>query len=76
LELAAFDYIQNTREVFPKTLNIGKDQLVYNGRLKGITRAFEYAATVAKTSLEIRVHADNQAVIYRLQTPSDKPGQN
>jgi ribonuclease HI len=30
---------------------------------------------VALPLQEIRVHADNQAAIYRLQTPSDKPGQ-
>jgi ribonuclease HI len=30
---------------------------------------------VALPLQEIRVHADNQAAIYRLQTPSDKPRQ-
>jgi hypothetical protein len=48
---------------------------VYNGELEGITLAFEYAATVALSSQEIRIHADNQAAIYRLRTPSDKPAQ-
>ena len=37
--------------------------------------AFEYAATVAFLSQEIRIHADNQAAIYRLRIPSDKPAQ-
>jgi hypothetical protein len=39
------------------------------------TQAFEYAATVATPSPELRVHANNQAAIYRLYTSSDKPGQ-
>jgi ribonuclease HI len=37
--------------------------------------ASEYAAKVAAPLQEIRVHADNQAAIYRLHTPSDKPAQ-
>jgi ribonuclease HI len=73
--LAAFDYAQGAREVFSRTLNIGKGQIVYNSELEGITQAFEYAARVALPLQEIRVHADNQIVIYRLQTSSDKPGQ-
>jgi ribonuclease HI len=75
--LAAFDYAQGAREVFSMTLNIGKGQIVYNGELEGITQVFEYAARVALPLQEIRVHADNQAAIYRLQTPTplDKPGQ-
>jgi hypothetical protein len=48
---------------------------VYNGELEGIALAFEYAATVALSSQEIRIHADNQAAIYRLRTLSDKPAQ-
>jgi ribonuclease HI len=74
--LAAFDYAQSAREVFSRTLNIGKGQIVYNGELEGITQAFEYAGRVALPLQEIRVHADNQATIYRLQTPSDKPEQD
>jgi ribonuclease HI len=73
--LAAYDYLQNARQVYVKTLNIGKGQIVYNGELEGIAQAFEYAATVATPLQEIRVHADNQAAIYRLRTPSDNPGQ-
>ncbi|KAF1936813.1 hypothetical protein EJ02DRAFT_479051 [Clathrospora elynae] len=75
VSLAAFDYAHNAREVHWNTLNIGQGQIVYNGELEGITQGFEYAALVAAPSQEIRVHADNQAAIYRLQTPSDKPGQ-
>jgi hypothetical protein len=72
---AASDYAQQAREVFSQTLNIGESQIVYNEELEGITLAFEYAATVAVSSQEIRIHADNQAAIYRLRTPSDKPAQ-
>jgi hypothetical protein len=43
--------------------------------LEGLALAFEYAAKVATPLQEIRVHADNQAAIYRLHTPSDKPAQ-
>ena len=57
--LTALDYSQGAREVFQETLNIGKGQIVYNGELEGITRAFEYAATVVSPSQEIRIHADN-----------------
>jgi ribonuclease HI len=39
------------------------------------TLAFEYAAKVATPLQEIRVHADNQAAIYRLRIPSDKAAQ-
>jgi ribonuclease HI len=48
---------------------------VYNGELEGLALAFEYAAKVATPLQEIRVHADNQAAIYRLRTPSDRPAQ-
>jgi hypothetical protein len=34
--LAAFDYTQNARKVFSKTINIGKGQIVYNSKLRGI----------------------------------------
>jgi hypothetical protein len=46
--LAAFDYAQEAREVFSKTLSIDKGQIVYNGALTGTTLAFEYIATVSK----------------------------
>jgi hypothetical protein len=51
----AFDYSQQAREVFSQTLNIGEGQIVYNGELEGIALAFEYAATVALSSQEIRI---------------------
>jgi hypothetical protein len=50
VRLAAFDYAQSAREVFSRTLNTGKGQIVYNGELEGITQAFEYAARVAHSS--------------------------
>lgn len=73
--LAAFDYSQQGREVYSHSSNIGEGQIVYNGELEGIAKGFEYAATVATPGQEIRVHADNQAAIHRLKTPSDNPGQ-
>jgi ribonuclease HI len=73
--LVAYDYAQDAQEVFTQILNIGENQIVYNGELEGLALAFEYAAKVATPLQEIRVHADNQAAIYRLHTPSDKPAQ-
>jgi ribonuclease HI len=73
--LSARDYLQQGAEVHYDTTNLGKGQIVYNGELEGIAMAFEYAANVATAGQEIRIHADNQAAIYRLKCPSDKPGQ-
>jgi ribonuclease HI len=73
--LVAYDYAQDAQAVFSQIVNIGENQLVYNGELEGLALAFEYAAKVAAPLQEIRVHADNQAAIYRLHTPSDKPAQ-
>lgn len=73
--LAAFDYSQQGREVYSHFSIIGEGQIVYNGKLEGIAKGFEYAATVATPGQEIRVHADNQAAIHRLKTPSDNSGQ-
>ena len=50
VSLTALDYAQGAREVSQETHNIGKGQIVYNEELEGITRAFEYAATVATPS--------------------------
>ena len=74
--LAAYDYSRNAQETHTRTLNIGPNQLVYNGELEGITLAFEHAARVATPGQKIEVYADNQAAIHRLTTPSDKPGQH
>jgi hypothetical protein len=48
---------------------------VYNRELKRLALAFEYAAKVETPLQEIRVHADNQAVIYCLHTLSDRSAQ-
>ncbi|KAH7556799.1 hypothetical protein BM1_06233 [Bipolaris maydis] len=68
-------YNLNQEEIYAETKNIGEHQLVYNGELEGITAAFEYAAKTAQKDQNIHVYADNQAAIYRLQSLSDKPGQ-
>jgi hypothetical protein len=73
--LVAYDYTQEAKEVFTQILNIGKNQIVYNRELKGLALAFEYAAKVATPLQDIRVHADNQAVIYGLRTLSYRPAQ-
>ncbi|KAH7563658.1 hypothetical protein BM1_00705 [Bipolaris maydis] len=56
-------------------VNIGYNQLVYNGELEGITLGLEKAFDLADDYLEVRVYADNQAAIFRLKTASDYPGQ-
>ncbi|KAH7556198.1 hypothetical protein BM1_06724 [Bipolaris maydis] len=56
-------------------VNIGYNQLVYNGELKGITLGLEKAFDLADDYLEVRVYADKQAAIFRLKTASDYPGQ-
>jgi len=63
------------QEVHSEKTNIGESQLVYNGELEGIAKAFEYAAASARKDQEIHIYADNQAAIYRLQSLSDSPGQ-
>lgn len=72
---SARDYSGNSSEVHYHMSNLGKGQIVYNGELEGIARSFEYAADVATSGQEIRIHADNQAAIYRIKNPSDMPGQ-
>lgn len=52
-----------------------RGQLVYNGELEGIARALEYAGGLDVTGRDIRVYADNQAALYRLQNPSGSAGQ-
>jgi ribonuclease HI len=56
-------------------VNIGYNQLVYNGELEGITLGLEKAIDLVDDCLEVRVYADNQAAILRLKTASDNPGQ-
>jgi len=63
------------KETHFDTTNIGNQQIVYDGELEGIARAFEYAAEVATTGQQIQVYADNQAAIHRIKNPSDNPGQ-
>ena len=50
--------------------------IVYNRELEGVTRAIEYASSVAKEGEVYNIYTDNQAVLLRLKTPSDNPGQS
>jgi len=61
---------------FEASSNIGPDQLVYNGELEGVTRAIEYASEIAIRGTQFKIYSDNQAGLFRLRTPSDKPGQS
>jgi hypothetical protein len=73
----AYDYAQDAQEVFTLIFNIGENQIVYNGELKGLALAMEYAARVATPLQEVWVHADNQTAIYCLCSPLTdlrKPG--
>lgn len=58
-----------------RKINIGPDNLVYNGEFKGATVAVEYAAWIAKPGLNFHIYSDNQAGLWRLKPPSDNPGQ-
>jgi ribonuclease HI len=61
--------------IHQQQVNIGPNQLVYNGELEGATLALELAGRIAKPNQNIQTFVDNQAAILRLKTPSDKPGQ-
>ncbi|EDN91104.1 hypothetical protein SS1G_00507 [Sclerotinia sclerotiorum 1980 UF-70] len=65
----------NNRILYQERSNIGTNQLVYNGELFGVTRAIEYASSIAYTGQKFKIYSDNQAGLYRLKTPSDHPGQ-
>lgn len=58
-----------------KCVNIGPNQLVYNGELEGATLGLEMGSRLAQPDYKIKVFADNQASIWRLGKPSDRPGQ-
>ncbi|KAH7557896.1 hypothetical protein BM1_05168 [Bipolaris maydis] len=68
-------FYQGASLIAHEKVNIGYNQLVYNGELEGITLGLEKAVDLVDDYLEVRVYADNQAAIFRLQTASDKPGQ-
>lgn len=75
--LAAYQHTaEGTRLIHQKTANIGPEQLVYNGELEGATLAVEYIASIARQNLKASIYADNQAALFRLKTPSDRPGQS
>ncbi len=61
--------------VHQEALNLGDLQLIYNRELKGTTRAVEFANRVAEQGQTYYIYSDNQAGLYRLNTPSDNPGQ-
>jgi hypothetical protein len=42
-------------------INIGDQELVYNGELQGVTTAIEYANKIAKPGLQFHIYSDNQA---------------
>jgi ribonuclease HI len=73
--ITVYNYIDEAKEIHTKTLNLGYNQIVYNRELEGITQGFEYTANNAILGQEIYIFANNQAAIFRLQTPSDNPGQ-
>jgi ribonuclease HI len=74
---AGFTVFENTpREpIYSQNWNIGDQQIVYNGELDGITRAIEYASSIAQIGDHFDIYSDNQAGIQRLARISDNPGQ-
>jgi ribonuclease HI len=67
--------IDKSRPIYTEQVNIGLDQIVYNGELEGITRGIEYASNIAKPGQIFEVYSDNQASLLRLKNATDKPGQ-
>src|SRR5665213_815342 len=61
--------------IYSENWNIGDQQIVYNGELDGITRAVEYASSIAQIGDHFDIYSDNQAGIQRLARISDNPGQ-
>ncbi|RDL32487.1 uncharacterized protein BP5553_08943 [Venustampulla echinocandica] len=61
---------------YSSIVNIGAEQLVYNGELEGVTQAIEYVSSIAIPRQKYRIYSDNQAGLHRLKTPSDNPGQD
>jgi ribonuclease HI len=75
--LVAYDLATNPpREITRKKTNISTKQLVYNRELEGATLAMELGSQLASENTKVQVFVDNQAAIYRLGKPSDKPGQH
>ncbi|EDN96572.1 hypothetical protein SS1G_01498 [Sclerotinia sclerotiorum 1980 UF-70] len=68
--------LPNGRISHQETINIGVNQLVYNGELLGVTKAIEYANSIAQPGNKFKIYSDNQAGLFRLKTPSDLPGQS
>lgn len=64
-------FYKGASQIAQKQVNIGYNQLVYNGELEGITLGLEKAIDLVEDCLEVRVYADNQAAILRLKTASD-----
>ncbi|EDN94242.1 hypothetical protein SS1G_10115 [Sclerotinia sclerotiorum 1980 UF-70] len=68
--------LPNGRISHQETINIGVNQLVYNGELLGVTKAIEYANSIAQPGNKFKIYSDNQAGLFRSKTPSDLPGQS
>ncbi|EDO04154.1 hypothetical protein SS1G_06637 [Sclerotinia sclerotiorum 1980 UF-70] len=68
--------LPNGRISHQEIINIGVNQLVYNGELLGVTKAIEYANSIAQPGNKFKIYSDNQAGLFRLKTPSDLPGQS
>ena len=62
--------------IYKEKWNISDLVLVYNRELEGVMRAIEYASSIAKEGEVYNIYIDNQAILLRLKTPSDNPGQS
>ena len=61
---------------YRKSQNIEASTIVYNRELEGIIRAIEYTSSIVKRGEIFNIFTDNQASLFQLKTPSNKPGQN
>ena len=61
---------------YSENWNLGSHVIVYDGELEAVTRAIEYIASVAKRGEYYNIFSDNQAILKRLNSLSDKAGQS
>jgi ribonuclease HI len=61
---------------YSESRNLGSSIIIYDSELEAVTSAIEYAASVAKRGEYYNVFSDNQAILKRLNSLSDKPGQS
>lgn len=57
--LVSYDLSRGQRSTTQRLVNLGSNQLVYNGELEGVTLGLEYLSRVAKRGWAYKVYSDN-----------------